>query len=78
LKCKHGDLSRDFWIVAHQTYLKTTWHQYLRYTRSGDCTQETVAKSFFHAVYLEEEGRYTIKEVGGIGSCNNYVTIKLP
>ncbi|CAN9280036.1 unnamed protein product [Alternaria alternata] len=76
LRCKCGDLSRDFWVVAHQTCVKRAWHRYLRHPRSGSCTRQTIATSFFHAAYLEEDGRYTVREVSGIGNYKNYVTIR--
>ncbi|RII06813.1 hypothetical protein CUC08_Gglean008890 [Alternaria sp. MG1] len=76
LRCKCGDLSRDFWVVAHQTCVKRAWRQYLRHSRSGSCTRQTIATSFFHAAYLEEDGRYAVRAVSGIGNYNNYVTIR--
>lgn len=76
LRCKYGDLSRDFWIVAHQTCVKRAWRRYLRYSRSGSCTRQTIATSFFYAAYLEEDGRYAVREVSGIENYNNYVTIR--
>ncbi|CAN9422398.1 unnamed protein product [Alternaria alternata] len=76
LRSKFGDLSKDFWVVAHQTCVKRAWHRYLRHPRSGSCTQKTIATSFFHAACLEKDGRYSVREVSGIGNYNNYVTIR--
>jgi hypothetical protein len=76
LRYKCGDLSSDFWIVAHQTCVKRAWRGYLRYPRSGSCTQKTIATGFFHAAYLEKDGRYAVREVSDIRNYNNYVTIR--
>jgi hypothetical protein len=77
LRSKHGDVDKDFWVVAHETHMKNNWHRHVRYICSGGYTQETMATCFFHAVYSEKEERYAVREVSGIGSCNNYVTIGL-
>ncbi|CAN9210682.1 unnamed protein product [Alternaria alternata] len=76
LRCKCEDLGSGFWIVAHQTFVKRAWRRYLRYSCSGSCKRQTIATSFFHAAYLEEDGWYTVREVSGIGNYNNYVTIR--
>ncbi|CAN9244735.1 unnamed protein product [Alternaria alternata] len=72
LRYKCGDLGSDFWIVAQQTCVKRVWHRYLRHPRSGSCTQKTIATSFFHAAYLEKDGRYAVREVSGIKDYSNY------
>jgi hypothetical protein len=77
LRSKSAGASKDFWIVALQSYIKETWHQYLRYVYPGRCTQKTMAICFFRATYLEEERRYIVREISSIGSSNDYVTIKL-
>ena len=77
LRSKLAGASKDFWIVALQSYTKDTWHRRLRYVYPSTCTQKTLATCFFHAMYLEKDCRYIVREVNGIGNCNDYVTIKL-
>ncbi|KZM19291.1 hypothetical protein ST47_g9563 [Ascochyta rabiei] len=77
LRLKCAGASNDFWIVALQSYIKKTWHRRLRYVHPGGCMQKTLATCFFHAMYLQKDRRYIVREVSGIGSCKDYVTLKL-
>ena len=77
LRSRYEDISKDFVVVAQHSYVKKTWHRHLRYIHSGGCTQRTVATCFFHAAYRTKDNQYTVKEVSGIKSYNNYVTIRL-
>ena len=69
--------NKDFWIVGLQSYIKDTWFRCLRYVYRGVGMQKTLATSFFHAVYLEKDYRYIVKEVSSIRSYSDYVTIKM-
>ncbi|EDU47797.1 predicted protein [Pyrenophora tritici-repentis Pt-1C-BFP] len=77
LRSKSAGASKNFWIFALQYYVKDTWHRHLRYLYPGRCTQKTLVTRFFCATYLEKDCRYIVKEVSSIGSCNDYVTMKL-
>jgi hypothetical protein len=69
-------MSKDFWVVANQSYAVDALTPYLRYVVRGHCSQR-FKTAFFCASYLEEDDRYIVREVDNIGGFNDYETISL-
>jgi hypothetical protein len=76
LSHKHAGTSRDFWIVACQSYMVDLWPRYLHYMVRSRCAQKSKT-AFFYAKLVGEDHRYVVKEVSGLGDHNNYISIGL-